>query len=200
MTPADAAAGRVRSHLLHCARFSRPPINTNSTGSTTWVSHWLTHPHPLRAWPVRRARQFATCICGAANAICCAPFRSCCKPGELLQVMGPNGVGKTSLLRCVAGLIEPESGEIHWQGARAACHPRHLSSAARLSRACQRAESRSHGAREPSLQRAACDGTVTLARDAGDAGPTAGCSMRRFAGAFAVGRPEAPSRDRARMF
>lgn len=39
------------------------------------------------------------------------------RPGELLQVMGQNGVGKTSLLRCVAGLIEPESGEIAWQGA-----------------------------------------------------------------------------------
>jgi ABC-type transport system involved in cytochrome c biogenesis ATPase subunit len=32
--------------------------------------------------------------------------------GELLQVMGPNGVGKTSLLRCVAGLLPVESGEI----------------------------------------------------------------------------------------
>lgn len=38
------------------------------------------------------------------------------QPGELLQVMGRNGAGKTSLLRCVAGLIEPESGEIQWQG------------------------------------------------------------------------------------
>jgi heme exporter protein A len=39
------------------------------------------------------------------------------RAGELLQVMGPNGVGKTSLLRCVAGLMEPESGEIAWAGA-----------------------------------------------------------------------------------
>ncbi len=39
------------------------------------------------------------------------------QPGELLQVVGPNGAGKTSLLRCVAGLIEAESGEIQWQGA-----------------------------------------------------------------------------------
>ena len=34
--------------------------------------------------------------------------------GELLQVVGPNGVGKTSLLRCVAGLMPVESGEILW--------------------------------------------------------------------------------------
>ncbi|MFC4307604.1 cytochrome c biogenesis heme-transporting ATPase CcmA [Steroidobacter flavus] len=36
--------------------------------------------------------------------------------GELLQVVGPNGVGKTSLLRCVAGLLPTEQGEIVWQG------------------------------------------------------------------------------------
>jgi heme exporter protein A len=36
--------------------------------------------------------------------------------GELLQVVGPNGVGKTSLLRCVSGLLPTESGEIMWCG------------------------------------------------------------------------------------
>lgn len=36
--------------------------------------------------------------------------------GELLQVVGPNGVGKTSLLRCVAGLLPTEQGEIVWCG------------------------------------------------------------------------------------
>jgi heme exporter protein A len=34
--------------------------------------------------------------------------------GELLQVTGPNGIGKTSLLRCVAGLLPVESGDILW--------------------------------------------------------------------------------------
>lgn len=36
--------------------------------------------------------------------------------GELLRVEGPNGSGKTSLLRAVAGLIEPDDGEVRWRG------------------------------------------------------------------------------------
>lgn len=37
-------------------------------------------------------------------------------PGALLQLTGPNGSGKTSLLRIIAGLMTPESGEVRWQG------------------------------------------------------------------------------------
>ena len=37
--------------------------------------------------------------------------------GELLLVRGPNGSGKTSLLRSITGLISLEEGCISWQGA-----------------------------------------------------------------------------------
>lgn len=37
-------------------------------------------------------------------------------PGDLVQVAGPNGVGKTSLLRLLAGLSRPYNGEVRWQG------------------------------------------------------------------------------------
>jgi len=39
-------------------------------------------------------------------------------PGTFLQLTGPNGSGKTSLLRILCGLMTPESGEIRWQGAQ----------------------------------------------------------------------------------
>jgi heme exporter protein A len=36
--------------------------------------------------------------------------------GEWLHVRGANGVGKTSLLRLIAGLSQPAAGEVRWQG------------------------------------------------------------------------------------
>ncbi len=36
--------------------------------------------------------------------------------GELLWVGGPNGSGKTSLLRILCALLPPESGEVRWRG------------------------------------------------------------------------------------
>ena len=39
------------------------------------------------------------------------------RPGEIRQVRGTNGAGKTSLLRILCGLSLPEYGEVLWDGA-----------------------------------------------------------------------------------
>jgi heme exporter protein A len=36
--------------------------------------------------------------------------------GELMHVSGPNGTGKTTLLRVICGLLRPEQGSVAWQG------------------------------------------------------------------------------------
>jgi heme exporter protein A len=38
------------------------------------------------------------------------------RPRELLQVSGPNGTGKTTLLRVLSGLLRPEQGSVSWLG------------------------------------------------------------------------------------
>jgi len=39
------------------------------------------------------------------------------RAGEFLKITGPNGVGKTTLLRIVCGLLPAESGTVEWRGA-----------------------------------------------------------------------------------
>jgi heme exporter protein A len=38
------------------------------------------------------------------------------RPRELLHIRGPNGTGKTTLLRVVCGLLRPEQGLVSWCG------------------------------------------------------------------------------------
>ena len=40
------------------------------------------------------------------------------KKGEVLAVMGPSGSGKSTLLHCLAGILVPDSGDIHVDGER----------------------------------------------------------------------------------
>jgi ABC-type Mn2+/Zn2+ transport system ATPase subunit len=37
-------------------------------------------------------------------------------PQDYLAIIGPNGGGKTTLLKIILGLLKPDSGEIHWSG------------------------------------------------------------------------------------
>ncbi|MGE5828853.1 MAG: ABC transporter ATP-binding protein [Micromonosporaceae bacterium] len=38
--------------------------------------------------------------------------------GEIVAVMGPSGSGKSTLLHCLAGVLTPDRGEVHFAGAR----------------------------------------------------------------------------------
>jgi len=40
------------------------------------------------------------------------------EPGTIVALIGPNGAGKTTLFNLVAGALRPDSGEIHFNGAR----------------------------------------------------------------------------------
>src|SRR4030095_2368099 len=40
------------------------------------------------------------------------------EPGEIVAVMGPSGSGKSTLLHCLAGILTPTMGEVHFAGQR----------------------------------------------------------------------------------
>ncbi|MFV2175504.1 ABC transporter ATP-binding protein [Actinomadura sp. LOL_011] len=46
--------------------------------------------------------------------------------GEFLSIVGPSGVGKTTLLQCLTGLRRPTEGEVHFEGRPVRSAPRGL--------------------------------------------------------------------------
>ena len=40
----------------------------------------------------------------------------CAQEGTVTGIVGPNGVGKTTLLQCIAGILEPDAGQVSWNG------------------------------------------------------------------------------------
>jgi heme exporter protein A len=62
-----------------------------------------------------------TCSRGAATLFRDVSFNVAA--GEMLALRGPNGSGKTTMLRCVAGLTRADAGEILWNGSSVATQP-----------------------------------------------------------------------------
>ena len=54
--------------------------------------------------------------CERGERVLFAALEFAVAPGSLLRVAGPNGTGKTSLLRMLCGLLEPAAGEVRWHG------------------------------------------------------------------------------------
>ena len=46
-------------------------------------------------------------------------------PDEIVALLGPSGSGKSSLLRCIAGVQQPDAGVITWDGADITATPAH---------------------------------------------------------------------------
>ena len=51
---------------------------------------------------------------GSITALDGASFEA--RPGRIVGFLGPNGAGKTTAMRCVFGLVQPDGGQVTWQG------------------------------------------------------------------------------------
>src|ERR1700722_2317299 len=68
----------------------------------------------MRASPTAVRLAEVTKIFGAARAV--DRMSLSIEPGSMVALLGPSGCGKTTTLRMIAGLLEPNAGEIYLDG------------------------------------------------------------------------------------
>ncbi len=61
---------------------------------------------------------------GPVEVVCGVTFKV--KPRQLVALLGSNGVGKTSILKSITGLIRPRSGDILFEGQKIQGKPPHV--------------------------------------------------------------------------
>ena len=66
---------------------------------------------------MRLSGRHIDCIRGGREVFSGLDFEA--SSGEVLAVVGPNGSGKTSLLRLIAGLVAPSGGSVSLEGGEA---------------------------------------------------------------------------------
>jgi heme exporter protein A len=69
--------------------------------------------YSLAATPLLELRNLA---CERDERFLFAGLNACFYAGQVVQILGPNGSGKTSLLRILAGVSQDFHGQIEWQG------------------------------------------------------------------------------------
>ncbi len=109
---------RARSALGRAGGAPRQAV-TSSPAPHAPSHDGLIEPIPFpRALRAPLAHQETACSRSTASASSTAPTRSssrsrsACPPGARIGVVGPNGVGKSTLLRIAAGLEEPDAGTV----------------------------------------------------------------------------------------
>ena len=69
--------------------------------------------------------RFEGVVCGYGDTMVVRGLSGRVRPGQVLGVLGRNGVGKTTLVRALAGQLPLREGRIHWQGRDLARVPAH---------------------------------------------------------------------------
>jgi len=60
--------------------------------------------------------KFENIVCGYGDTMVLRRVSGRVAPGRVLGILGRNGVGKTTLLRALAGFLPLASGQVHWAG------------------------------------------------------------------------------------
>ncbi|UCE31559.1 MAG: ATP-binding cassette domain-containing protein [Burkholderiales bacterium] len=68
---------------------------------------------------------FEALVCGYGDTMVVRGVSGCARPGQVLAVLGRNGVGKSTLLKALAGFLPLSGGRVLWRGRDLAAVPAH---------------------------------------------------------------------------